>query len=95
MYSIYTKRVLPHVNQHILLLSYYNNVYSCLLFVPLIVINKEVPVILNYEKLADLKFWLLMTGGGLCGFAIGYVTALQIKVQFHISQLLALLVFLR
>lgn len=80
MYSIYTKRVLPHVNQQILLLSYYNNVYSCLLFVPLIVINKEVPVILNYEKLADFKFWSLMTVGGLCGFAIGIVTALQIKV---------------
>jgi GDP-fucose transporter C1 len=80
LYSIYTKRVLPYVNQHVLLLSYYNNVYSCLLFLPLIVINNEVPVILNYEKLADIKFWLLMTGGGLCGFAIGFVTALQIKV---------------
>lgn len=91
MYSIYTKRVLPYVNQHVWLLSYYNNVYSCLLFVPLIVINKEVPVILNYEKLADPKFWLFMTGGGLCGFAIGFVTTLQIQVEFHISQLLALL----
>lgn len=80
MYSIYTKRVLPYVNQHIWLLSYYNNVYSCLLFVPLIVINKEIPVILNYEKLADLRFWLFMTVGGLCGFAIGFVTALQIQV---------------
>jgi hypothetical protein len=49
----------------------------------------EVPVIVKYEKLADLKFWLFMTGGGLCGFAIGIVTALQIKVQFHISLLLA------
>jgi GDP-fucose transporter C1 len=81
MYSIYTKRVLPYVNQHIWLLSYYNNVYSCLLFLPLIAINKEIPVILNYEKLADAKFWLLMTGGGLCGFAIGFVTALQIQVK--------------
>lgn len=84
MYSIYTKRVLPHVNQHIWLLSYYNNVYSCLLFLPLIAINKEIPVILNYEKLADAKFWLFMTGGGLCGFAIGFVTALQIQVKFYI-----------
>jgi GDP-fucose transporter C1 len=95
MYSIYTKRILPYVNEHVLLLSYYNNLYSCLLFVPLIVINKEVPVIVNYEKLADIKFWALMTGGGLCGFAIGIVTALQIQVQFHISQLLALPVLLR
>lgn len=83
MYSIYTKRVLPHVNQQIWLLSYYNNVYSCFLFLPLIVLNKELPVILNFENLADAKFWLLMTGGGLCGFTIGFVTALQIQVQFH------------
>lgn len=89
MYSIYTKRVLPYVNQHIWLLSYYNNVYSCLLFLPLIVLNKELPVILNFENLADAKFWLLMTGGGLCGFTIGFVTALQIQVQFHILQLFA------
>jgi GDP-fucose transporter C1 len=86
MYSIYMKRVLPYVNQQIWLLSYYNNVYSSLLFLPLIVINKEVPVILNYEKLADAIFWLLMTVGGFCGFAIGFVTALQIKVQFHSLQ---------
>ncbi|XP_023714641.1 GDP-fucose transporter 1 isoform X1 [Cryptotermes secundus] len=80
MYSIYTKRILPHVNQQIWLLSYYNNVYSCFLFLPLIVLNKELPVILHFENLADAKFWLLMTGGGLCGFTIGFVTALQIQV---------------
>jgi drug/metabolite transporter (DMT)-like permease len=93
MYSIYTKRILPYVNQQIWLLSYYNNVYSCLLFLPLIVLNKELPVILSFENLADAKFWLLMTGGGLCGFAIGFVTALQIQVKFHILQLLALFRF--
>jgi GDP-fucose transporter C1 len=93
MYSIHTKRVLPYVNQHIWLLSYYNNVYSCLLFLPLIVLNKELPVILNFENLADAKFWLLMTGGGLCGFAVGFVTALQIQVQLHILQLLTLFGF--
>ncbi|XP_069693258.1 GDP-fucose transporter 1 [Periplaneta americana] len=80
MYSIYTKRVLPYVNQKIWLLSYYNNVYSSILFLPLIVVNKEIPVILRYERLGDIIFWLLMTGGGLCGFAIGFVTALQIQV---------------
>jgi GDP-fucose transporter C1 len=93
MYSIYTKRVLPYVNQQIWLLSYYNNVYSCFLFLPLIILNKELPVILNFENLADAKFWLFMTGGGLCGFAIGFVTALQIQVQFHILQFLALFRF--
>ncbi|GLH15513.1 Uncharacterized protein GBIM_19953 [Gryllus bimaculatus] len=80
LYSIYTKRVLPHVNQEIWLLSYCNNVYSCILFLPLILINKEIPEIYKYEKIFDVVFWTLMCIGGICGFAIGFVTALQIKV---------------
>nr|CAD7598337.1 unnamed protein product [Timema genevievae] len=80
LYSIYTKRVLPLVDQQIWLLSYYNNVYSMFLFLPLIAINQEIPVIMRYEKLFDLWFWFLMSIGGLCGFAIGFFTALQIKV---------------
>ncbi|KAJ9598200.1 hypothetical protein L9F63_011120 [Diploptera punctata] len=80
VYSIYTKQVLPYVNQQIWLLSYYNNVYSCILFLPLILINKEIHVIISYSKIADITFWGLMTVGGLCGFAIGFVTALQIQV---------------
>ncbi|XP_063243903.1 GDP-fucose transporter 1 [Bacillus rossius redtenbacheri] len=80
MYSIYTKQVLPFVDQQIWLLSYYNNVYSMVLFLPLIVINQEISAIVHYEKLTDWYFWFLMTIGGLCGFSIGFVTALQIKV---------------
>ncbi|KAG8238851.1 hypothetical protein J437_LFUL017954 [Ladona fulva] len=80
LYSIYTKKVLPIVDQQIWLLSYYNNVYSSIIFIPLILLNNELGEILNYDRLWDLKFWLLMTAGGLCGFSIGYVTTLQIKV---------------
>lgn len=80
LYTIHTKQILPHVNQQIWLLSYYNNVYSCILFIPCIILNGEVPVILNYERKYDLVFWAIMTIAGICGFAIGFVTSLQIKV---------------
>jgi len=80
LYSIFTKKVLPVVNQEIWLLSYYNNVYSCFLFIPLILINGELSVIFSYENLGQSWFWFAMFVGGLCGFSIGYVTALQIKV---------------
>ncbi|XP_054273873.1 GDP-fucose transporter 1-like [Macrosteles quadrilineatus] len=80
LYSINTKKVLPVVNNHIWLLSFYNNVYSSVIFIPFIIIYKEVPVIISYEKLDSLYFWTLMVVGGLCGLAIGYVTSLQIKV---------------
>ncbi|CAH2063685.1 unnamed protein product, partial [Iphiclides podalirius] len=80
LYSIFTKRVLPSVNQEVWLLSYYNNAYSIVLFLPLIVLNGEAGVLLKYNGFGSSYFWTQMVIGGLCGFAIGYVTSLQIKV---------------
>ncbi|XP_047519193.1 GDP-fucose transporter 1 [Pieris napi] len=80
LYSIFTKSVLPSVNQEIWLLSYYNNAYSIILFLPLMVLNGELSVLWNYSNYHSTGFWTQMIIGGLCGFAIGYVTSLQIKV---------------
>ena len=80
MYSIYTKKTLPHVNGEVWLLSYYNNIYSCFLFIPLIIFNGEFKAVINYEHIGELWFWGAMVIGGVCGFLIGYVTTLQIKV---------------
>ncbi|KAJ0179160.1 hypothetical protein K1T71_004872 [Dendrolimus kikuchii] len=80
LYSIYTKKVLPHVNQEVWLLSYYNNAYSIFLFLPLIAINGELPELWNFKNIGSFFFWTQMIIGGVCGFAIGYVTSLQIKV---------------
>ncbi|KAJ8682585.1 hypothetical protein QAD02_018377 [Eretmocerus hayati] len=80
LYSIHTKKVLPLVNQEIWLLSYYNNVYSIFLFLPIMILNGEIQTIIDYDRLSDTTFWLTMTVGGICGFAIGYVTMLQIQV---------------
>ncbi|XP_037949877.1 GDP-fucose transporter 1 [Teleopsis dalmanni] len=80
LYSIRTKTTLAHVNQEIWLLSYYNNFYSCLLFLPLIILNGELEAIITYKDLFAPWFVAAMIVGGICGFAIGFVTALQIKV---------------
>lgn len=80
LFSIFTKKVLPAVNQEIWLLSYYNNVYSCFLFIPLMIMNGEISEVANYINLWESWFWFAMIVGGICGFAIGFVTALQIKV---------------
>lgn len=57
MYSIYTKKTLPHVNGEVWLLSYYNNIYSCFLFLPLIIINGEISEVWNYKFINELWFW--------------------------------------
>ncbi|OAD59205.1 putative GDP-fucose transporter [Eufriesea mexicana] len=80
LYSIHTKQVLPTLNQDIWLLSYYNNAYSVIIFLPLMIANGEHITVYNYDKIGSLSFWLAITIGGVCGFAIGYVSALQIKV---------------
>ena len=80
LYSIYNKKVLPFVNQEIWLLSYYNNFYSSILFLPFIVIMGETTTLYNYENILAPWFWGCILISGICGLAIGYVTSLQIQV---------------
>jgi len=80
LYSIFTKKVLPKVGNHIWLLSYYNNVYSCIVLIPVMFLSGEVSHLWKIREELDLYYWSLMCVGGLCGFSIGYVTSLQIKV---------------
>ncbi|XP_078077084.1 GDP-fucose transporter 1 isoform X2 [Mustelus asterias] len=77
--AIYTKKVLPAVDGSIWRLTYYNNVNACILFIPLIVIAGELKTLYNFDKMNSTSFWGMMTLGGVFGFAIGYVTGLQIK----------------
>lgn len=79
MNAIYTKKVMPAVDGNIWKLSFYNNVNASLLFLPLLVVFGEVGRICSFSRLNDLGFWGMMTLGGVFGFAIGYVTGLQIK----------------
>lgn len=77
--AIYTKKVLPAVDHSIWRLTFYNNVNACVLFLPLMVVVGELHALLTFAHLNSAHFWIMMTLGGLFGFAIGYVTGLQIK----------------
>jgi len=80
LYAIYIKRILPVVDNNVWLLTFYNNINAMLLFIPLMILFQEVPVIMEFEGLFSWTFWILMTLGGVFGCAIGYVTGLQVKV---------------
>ncbi|XP_076012390.1 GDP-fucose transporter 1 [Genypterus blacodes] len=77
--AIYTKKVMPAVDGNIWKLSYYNNINACVLFLPLILVFGELGQLASFSRLGDMTFWGMMTLGGVFGFAIGYVTGLQIK----------------
>ncbi|XP_054714215.1 GDP-fucose transporter 1-like [Uloborus diversus] len=80
LYSIYMKKILPAVEGNIWRLTYYNNINATFLFLPLMFIFGEFKTVLDFQLIDNLYFWILMVIGGAFGFAISYVTGLQIKV---------------
>uniref|UniRef100_A0A8C6XL89 Solute carrier family 35 member C1 n=1 Tax=Naja naja TaxID=35670 RepID=A0A8C6XL89_NAJNA len=77
--AIYTKKVLPAVDGSIWRLTFYNNFNACILFLPLLLFTSEFFTLYHFDKLGSIHFWGMMTLSGIFGFAIGYVTGLQIK----------------
>lgn len=61
-------------------MNYCVNVYAIILFIPLMLLNGELRSVFDYKHLTELWFWMALFVGGICGFSIGFVTALQIKV---------------
>ncbi|CAL4127728.1 unnamed protein product, partial [Meganyctiphanes norvegica] len=80
LYSIVIKKVLPVVDNSVFILSYYNNVLATVMFIPAILLTGEGPAVYEMITNGTLHFWVLMTCSGLFGFAIGYVSTLQVKV---------------
>lgn len=78
--SIFTKKVLPVVDDNHWKLTFYNNINACILLVPLVLLL-EASVIATavHLQLASGLFWSAMTVAGFFGFSIGIVTVLQIK----------------
>jgi len=83
--SIYTKKILPKVEDNIWKLTYYNNINACLIFVPLMILNGEVQELVAFPYIAATKFWFPMTIAGVFGFMMGYVVGLQIQVTSPVT----------
>ena len=77
--AIYTKKILPIVDNNIWRLALYNNVNATILFIPLMLMFGEATEIINFPLLSSPHFWFLMTLSGVFGFAIGTITGLQIQ----------------
>jgi GDP-fucose transporter C1 len=70
--SIFTKKVLPVVDNDHWRLTYYNNVNAVFLFLPLIIIFEHDAVMSGFGKqFMSLVFWGAMFVAGFFGFSIG------------------------
>lgn len=83
--SIFTKKVLPVVDDNHWRLTYYNNVNATILFLPLI-FYFEGEILRDASKtFMSPAFWSAMLLAGFFGFSIGIVTVLQIKATSPLS----------
>jgi hypothetical protein len=80
LYAIYIKRILPLVDNNVWLLTFCNKINATFLFLPLMLVTGEFPVILAFSGLNSVSFWSLMTISAIFGWAIGYASGLQVKV---------------
>lgn len=69
------------MDDNIWTLTLYNNLNACFLFVPIMILNSEMDSVLSSVHVKTVEFWMKMLMAGIFGFAIGYVTGLQIQVQ--------------
>ena len=72
--AIYTKKTLPIVGDSIWLMTMYNNLNACLLFLPLMILTGEIGEVVYSHHIFSIKFWALMSLSGFFGFIMGYVT---------------------
>jgi solute carrier family 35 (GDP-fucose transporter), member C1 len=70
--SIFTKKVLPAVDNDHWKLTFYNNVNACVLFIPMMMVY-EGPVLVKAfgDQFLSLLFWSAMLVAGVFGFMIG------------------------
>ena len=78
--SIFTRKVLPAVNNDKWALSAYNNANAVIIFLPIMLLAGEAGVLVeNSDKLLSVMFWSAMIISGIFGFLIGIATVLQIQ----------------
>ena len=78
--SIFTKKVLPHVNDDKWVLAFYNNVNASLIFLPCMWLAGEFSILQKHsDTLFSPIFWGGMLLSGFLGFSIGIVVVMQIK----------------
>lgn len=76
---VFTTRSLPSVDRSAWTLTYYNNLNALFLFIPAILLM-ESNSLTSFPLFSSPNFWFMMVTSGVFGFAIGYISTLQIQL---------------
>ncbi|KAI3381678.1 hypothetical protein SNEBB_004574 [Seison nebaliae] len=77
--AIFMKRTIPKVQDSIWRTAYYLNLNSTIIFIPLITVLGEWPLIYHYKLLFSIKWICSMVVAGVLGFSMTAVSGLQIQ----------------
>ncbi|KAK3104933.1 hypothetical protein FSP39_013449, partial [Pinctada imbricata] len=87
--GIYFKQAEMACDRESLKQAYYNNINSCVMFMPLVFSTGQLHQVLASDNSTTVIFWIFLTISGFLSLTIGWVSALQIKftspVTHHIS----------
>ncbi|XP_062591833.1 GDP-fucose transporter 1-like [Saccostrea cucullata] len=83
--GVYFKRAESIHNGDSLKQAYYNNINCLLLLSPLVYSTGQARQVLQSQTSSALDFWILLTLSGVLSLAIGWVSALQIKVTSPVT----------
>nr|CAB3266237.1 GDP-fucose transporter 1 [Phallusia mammillata] len=78
--AIFTSRVLPAVENNLWKLGYYNNLNSCVLLLPALLLSNDLYTVYKFPDLANLYLWGAFILVGIFGFMTGFVSTWQIQV---------------
>ena len=71
-------------------LAYYNNINSMFVFFPVVISSGQLTGVMESDFKYEPRFWLLLSLGGCLSLAIGWVSALQIKLTSPIAHHLSI-----
>ena len=67
LYSIFTKKVLPSVDNNIWRLTLYNNLNAVILFLPLMAVTGDLKALYVFQYLWTWKLWSMLLLSGVFG----------------------------
>ena len=83
--GIFTKRCLPLVDHNSTQLTLYNNINASIVLFPIVLFTGQIQGVMHSSHMTNPLFWGFLLATGVLGFAIAWISAIQIDVTSPIT----------